>query len=236
MLIRDKKHFVMGSTLAIGFIIVFAFLFTPNFGDGLNAFEASDKMFNSISKGSTDYIAPLRDQAKAFEGSVIDVTVLEDSSSLAAKAATILAANNLQAEVGPSGLVVKESLGAILGAALADSRSMFDNDGAALSGRYGMDEKQAMFVWWKFFKSMDTALKAQKRFKEAKFASTVVAKGVEVGYNYYQVVPESASSKMGMLVFALVFYVIYTMWWGYAIFFLFEGIGLVMKAGAKKEV
>jgi hypothetical protein len=30
--------------------------------------------------------------------------------------------------------------------------------------------------------------------------------------------------------------VIYTLWWGVAILYLFEGIGLQMKAGKKKEV
>jgi hypothetical protein len=35
----------------------------------------------------------------------------------------------------------------------------------------------------------------------------------------------------------LVFYVIYTMWWGFAIFYMFDGIGLTMKkAKVKKEV
>jgi hypothetical protein len=35
----------------------------------------------------------------------------------------------------------------------------------------------------------------------------------------------------------LLFYVMYTMWWGFAIFFLFEGFGLTMKKSKiKKEV
>jgi hypothetical protein len=39
------------------------------------------------------------------------------------------------------------------------------------------------------------------------------------------------------MTFLLVFYVAYTMWWGFAIFYIFEGIGLSMKkAKVKKEV
>jgi hypothetical protein len=35
----------------------------------------------------------------------------------------------------------------------------------------------------------------------------------------------------------LIFYVVYSLWWGYAILFLFEGLGLSMKrAKVKKEV
>ncbi len=39
-----------------------------------------------------------------------------------------------------------------------------------------------------------------------------------------------------MLTFSLVFYVIYTLWFGIAVLFLFEGFGLEMKKGARKEV
>jgi hypothetical protein len=34
----------------------------------------------------------------------------------------------------------------------------------------------------------------------------------------------------------LIFYVVYTLWYGFAIFELFEGIGLTMKKSAKQEV
>ncbi len=83
---------------------------------------------------------------------------------------------------------------------------------------------------------MDKDLKRQKQFKEAALLGDVVKKGVEVAYNFAKIEPESASSRMGILSFSLVFYVVYTLWWGLAIMFLFEGIGLEMKAGAKKEV
>jgi len=33
-----------------------------------------------------------------------------------------------------------------------------------------------------------------------------------------------------------VFYVVYTMWWGYGIFFMCEGLGLEMTARKKKEM
>lgn len=236
MLIRDKKHFTWGLTLAIGFVVVFVYMFTPNFGNGKNAFEASDIMFNSIAKGSTHYIPMLKEGAGQYDTSMISLVVLEGNPALAAKAERLLTANSLSATIEPSGLRVAGSLGDIISVALRDSESMFQNEGKTLADMYAMPEKEAMYVWWKLFQSMDTALKAEKRFKEAKFLGTVVTKGVEVGYNFYKVVPESASSKAGLLTFSLVFYVVYTLWWGYAIFFLFEGMGLVMKAGAKKEM
>ena len=79
-------------------------------------------------------------------------------------------------------------------------------------------------------------MKKQKKFKAAAFLGEAVARGVEVGYNFYGIEPEKASKEAGILSFSLFFYIFYTMWWGYAIYFLFEGMGLEMKSGAKKEV
>ncbi|MBM3299773.1 MAG: hypothetical protein FJY85_07445, partial [Deltaproteobacteria bacterium] len=71
---------------------------------------------------------------------------------------------------------------------------------------------------------------------ESAFVQEVIKKGVEPGYNYFGVVSEHASSKVGILTFSLVFYVVYTLWWGIAVLWLCEGVGLQMKAGVKKEV
>ena len=128
-------------------------------------------------------------------------------------------------------------LGTILKSALADSDAMFKNKGNEVSERYGYDEKEATYYWWLSLKAIDKALKKQKKFAEASFISDVVKKAVEPGYNFYGIEGESAREHGGILTFSLVFYVVYTLWWGYAIYFLFEGFGLRMvKAKEKKEV
>jgi hypothetical protein len=57
-----------------------------------------------------------------------------------------------------------------------------------------------------------------------------------VGYNFSGIAPEKVSSKTITLIVSLVFYVCYTIWWGFSIFFLFEGFGLAMEAGKKEEM
>lgn len=72
----------------------------------------------------------------------------------------------------------------------------------------------------------DKALKKQSAFEQAKVAFNINAKVVETAYNYYKVKPEKIMDKMGIVIFSLVFYVVYTMWYGFAILFVFEGWGL----------
>jgi len=238
MLIRDKKHFTWGVLLTVSFFAALSYMFTPHFGDGHNAFEASDHMFNSIAKGSTYYLPEIMEEAKAFDGEMIEVTVLgenQESKDLMDEAAVVLGHSGAQVTPGAEGLTYSADLGALLGVALADSDAMFYNKGEDLESKYGMHPKVAMYVWWKVLQSTITELNVQKRFKEALFLKTAISKGVEVGYNFYGIEPESAASKAGTLTFDLVFYVIYTLWWGFAIFFLSEGIGLQMTKGKKSE-
>jgi hypothetical protein len=69
-------------------------------------------------------------------------------------------------------------------------------------------------------------LKKQKLFKEAKVVALVIKKVVETSYNYYTIEPQKITDKMGIVIFSLVFYVCYTLWYGFAILFMFEGWGL----------
>ena len=234
MLIQDKKHFTWGAALAVSFFVVLWYMFTPNFG-GQNAFHASDALFNSIAKDSTYYMPKVMEQAKEFDGNMIAVTVLSEEAALAAEGAVILERNGASVTSADAGLSYEADLGKLLAAALADSDAMFFNKGEELEAKYGIEARRVMFLWWKILTGTITELNLQKHFKPALFIQTAIAKGVEVGYNFYGIQPQSASSKAGTLAFALVFYVIYTLWWGFAIFFLSEGIGLQMKKGKRTE-
>ncbi|SHF86727.1 hypothetical protein SAMN02745206_02800 [Desulfacinum infernum DSM 9756] len=234
-MIRNKKAFVQGALLNVSFFVVLAVMFSPLFG-GENAFHASDRLFNTISKGSTYYIPGLQEKAKEWEGKEVNLEISLTPDRLADNAVKVLMTAGVMVGREEQALKIRGDFGKILSAALADSDAMYHNRGEEVSSRYGIPEKEALFAWWSAFMQMDKALKEQKEFKAAKFLQEVVAKGVEVGYNYYGIAPESAKSKAGILTFALVFYVIYTLWFGYAILLLFDGFGLEMKKGAKKEV
>jgi len=133
------------------------------------------------------------------------------------------------AVVSGSKLKVKGDLGRILANCLADADSMYYNRGQEVSGKYGYNERQILFNWWKAFKAMEKDLKKQKKFKEAKIVSVVVKKAIESSYNYYKIKPQKISDRLGVISFSLVFYVIYTLWYGFAIMFMFEGWGMKLE-------
>lgn len=234
MTVANRKEFSMGLIMSVAFFAVLAFMFTPSF-NGHNAFNASDDMFNSISKGSIYYIEGLRQQTRKLEGGRIDVAIRIRDEKYRDDSVRLLTAADLEVVSDGELLRVRGDFRRLLTIMLADSDAMFYNRGTEVAGKYGMDEKKAMYVWYQTALGLEKGLKTQKRFREAALLSEVIKRGLELSYNYYGVEPQKVADRAWIVLFALGFYVVYTLWWGFAIFFVFEGWGLQMSKGAKKE-
>lgn len=239
-----KKEMGIGLTLFISFFIVLFIMWTPWFGKditgrGLNAFQAADNLFNTIAKGSSYFMDALRESNADFTGKTdLDMRVQIPSDAMLPLVGTILTAHVQELEIEGNMVYFQGDLTNLVDAAIIDADDMYHNRSRELALRYGQDESQVRrigYAWYVFLKSLEREFNNQENFREAKHVSELVNRGIEVGYNFYGIQPESARSKIGILSFSLVFYVVYTLWWGYAIFFLFEGLGLKMTKGKKKE-
>ena len=228
-MIHNKKEFNGGIALLVAFFIVLFAMFQPLF-DGHNAMAYLDNLYNSISKGSAYYVPNLKEEAKTVAGYQVDVTFSMKSEAQAAGSVALLTAAGATAAADGKSLTVKGDYAAILNACLEDADAMYNNDGAALKAKYpayaDKDDRQALYDWNTILSGFDEALKDQKAFAQAKVATNIQSKVVETAYNYYSVVPEQIKDKMGIVIFSLAFYVIYTMWYGFGILFVFEGWGL----------
>jgi hypothetical protein len=155
----------------------------------------------------------------------------------------ILTAAGAKVEVkGDELKIVEGDLGKILEAAIRDSETMFRNEGDKIKALYAADMKtddiKQMFRQWNnTLPKMSKQFEKEKKMGERKICIDVVKKCVEAAYNFYGVDAVKVKDHIGLMAFLLIFYVTYTMWWGFAIFYLFEAAGLSMKkAKVKKEV
>jgi len=227
-MIAKKKEFFGGALLLLAFIAVLIIIFSPIF-KGQNGLEYLDALYNSISKGSAYYIPKVKETAGNFVGRPIEITLCLPDEKQAKQTALLFQKGGASATVAGASLRITGDLGKILENSLMDADNMYNNNGKAVSEKYGYNERQVLFNWWKAFKAMDKELKKQKKFKEAKVTALVVKKGVEPSYNYYQIEPQKISERFGIVIFSLVFYVIYTLWYGFAVMFMFEGWGLKLE-------
>ncbi len=224
-MIAHKKEFYGGFALFVGFFVVLFIIFSPVF-NGQNGMEYLDSLYNSISKGSAYYIPKVKEETDTFIGNNVTMSLQMADENQAQQTAALFTGAGATAEVSGAQIEVSGDLGNMLANCLKDSDSMYKNDGTTVSNKYGYNERQVLYNWHKALKAADKDLKKQKLFKEAKIVAMVIKKVVETSYNYYKIEPQKIGDKVGIVIFSLVFYVGYTLWYGFAILFMFEGWGL----------
>jgi hypothetical protein len=160
-----------------------------------------------------------------------------ENADAASKAAKILTRADMNVVVKGSELTINGDLAKELGNVLDDSNAMYYNNGSEISQKYGMDEGEVMSIWWGVLKRTAKEFQKTDRVEQADVIQEVMKKGIEPAFNFYDIEPQKVSDKALTVTGLLLFYILYTMWWGYAIFYLFDGLGLSMtKAKVKQEV
>jgi hypothetical protein len=235
MTIKNPAALMKGLALGVSFLAVLVISFSPIFGDGMNGLEYADNMFNKLSKGSSYFIPKIQKSVATFNGREISVVIKMSKPEEAAIAQKLLSRTGAQVKDEKGSLLVSGDFGKMLGGALADADAAFRNDGNAFQTQYGLDAQVALSAWWNIMKNMDKDLKKSKKFEEARMVISVQKKAIEAAHNFYGIDAIKVADKAGIMSGLLVFYVVYTVWWGFAIFFLFEAIGFAMKKKAKTK-
>jgi len=220
-----KKSLYKGLGLMVSFAVVLVILFVPVL-NGQNPMEYMDNLYNSISKGSAYYIPKVKDTVRAYQDDAVDVTLALADDRQAARLQRLLAAQEMTVSSSGSQVAVHGDLKALLLQILEDSDIMYVNDAERIVAKYGYDERLVLFDWWSTLKAMEYELNKQKRFNAANLVAVVQSKAVETSYNYYGIKAENIADKIGIVLVSLAFYVIYTLWYGFGIMYLFEGWGM----------
>jgi len=224
-MIAHKKEFGLGFGMMVAFFVILVLMFLPLI-KGQNGLQYLDDLYNSISKGSAYYIPKVKEKAAPLADKQVQVTLQMKDAQQAEQTATLFMQSGALVNVSDATLQISGSLGNILDNALDDADKMYYNEGVALTDKYGYNERQVLYNWWTAFQEMDKNLKSQKKFKEAKLIAFASNKAVETSYNYYGIAPQSITDKIGVVIFSLLFYVAYTLWYGFGIMFMFEGWGM----------
>ena len=240
----NKKKLTTGIILLATFLAVLIAIFMPWYGKGANGrdrngLEFSDDFFNSLAKGSSNYMADMRKVAVGFKGQTFEVQLKFKDAEVAQKAELLYTQAGAAVELNNQVLKIKADMGQVMLAAIYDAEVMFHNHGDRLTAKYNLEPKAALKTWWISFQEMDKALKKQATpasFKQAAALIEISKRSIEPGYNFYGISPEPVSNNILLLTFMLVFYVVYTLWYGYGVFEIFEGFGLGAEAGHKEEV
>ena len=255
--------FLLASFAAV-FIVILSPVFPSEYqGRKTNGLVYADHMFNTLSKGSANFFDKSLKSTKsvnysiqAVKGKVIDLTfplptqeaadnALVLFEKIGINAALTNAAGDTpeeaaEATAAPSRKGVEVSitqadLFVLLNAMITDAEMLYHNDDAAIGAQYDMDGRLAVKTWWQMASSMIKPMQRVDLIPEAAIVHTVQTKALEASYNFYGITAEKVSDNILLVIAFLLFYVLYTMWYGFSIFELFDGIGLSMNKGKKQE-
>lgn len=212
--------------MLVPFFILLAVIFSPVFPGKVNGLVFMDNLFNKISKGSVYFIPESIEAGKKAVGKILEMKIKADNEEQAGRYAALLQGGGATVTRNGVELSIQGDMGNLLQSSLADAEEMYRNNGSAVSGKYGFGERQALYDWWKLYGSMSSELTNQKKFKEAKTLGNIRKKALEPAYNYYGIDYGNYKDYLVLIVASLAFYVIYTLWYGFGIMYLFEGLGL----------
>lgn len=233
-IIKYKTDFFKGLFLLCSFAILFYFLLTPILpgekGKRITGLEYADKIFNELSKGSSYFIPEVREEIKSLSEKNVSLSVKITDVSILPIAKTILnKITGIHINLDQERLEISGNLGKILQQATEDSDLLYYNKGGELSKKYdGLPPLRIAMAWWDILKPCINELQKQGFFSEAKVVDHVVTRALEPGNNFYGIMPAKMSEHVFLVSALLIFYVVYTLWYGFGIYELFEGFGLVM--------
>jgi len=236
-MIRDSKSFLIGLVMLLTFVGIYVYMMSPSFGNGRNGLEFSDDMFNSISKGSAQEVVQkeIKNSSK-WNGTMIDLNLkCKDEDQAKRWGAALQKVEGAEVKVDKEKLALKTDLGKLFANIGEDCTNMYNNKGDVVKQKYGTEARDATNRWYSITKAIASALEKKERFKESIAIQKYQKLVIEPAYNYYGVETKFVKDNKGTMTFMLVFYLFYTLWYGFAIYYLCIGLGITMTKTAKKE-
>lgn len=233
-MIINKKQFYIGLIMLIVFTAAFAVMMSPVV-NGQTVIQTADNLFNSLTKGSTYHIPKLAQSAEKYKGTPFEVTVGAKSQKEADGLAKVFGTSGAKTEIGSDNKVkISGDLGKTAGVALQDADTLFKNNESQLKGQYGINGPDVVKYWWTGFNALNSKYKKEGNADLMTFVNSVNTKGLEVAYNFDGIQGVKVAERTGTTAFLLCFYIIYTVFYGFAIMYLMEGLGIVASAHGEK--
>jgi hypothetical protein len=223
--LKTKGLLLLASFFAV-LIAIFMPLFPGTHGEKINGLDYLDNFFNQLSKSSAYYIPEQMKKAEKYNGQQFTTSLKMKTPEEAAVTAKLFTTNKITAAAEGDKVKVSGDFGTMITIMLKDADAMYKNDGQALTAKYGVDERQTVYSWFQSLAAMEKDMTKAGQFEQAKFVKNCMSKAIEPAYNYYKVEAKPVKEEIFLLIASLAFYVIYTMWYGFGLLYLFEGLGI----------
>jgi len=228
--IVQPRKFLIGVIGILVFMLIFAGGMLFRVGDA-SALTYADNLFNTMAKDSTNFLAEATKKTIKVADQPVDIVLRPPTGAQAALLSSQFGLHGTDAAVQPDGRVhVTGRLGILANAALADVRTANHH---ALPANY--DSDITLYNWWYLFDCLSSQSIKQNNEPVASFSKEMTTRVIEPTYNFREVYAQNARELLRPILLLLLFYVLYTILYGYAIYNLFEGLGITVAGVMQKR-
>ena len=228
------RRFALGLGLLAAFAVLLAFMLAP-LSDGKSLLVVADGLFNARAKSSVNSFDKAESQAAKWVGTSVDLGVSPDEVADAEQVLRVLA-GHAEGTQAPDGRVrVTGDLGTLAEAAIADAAVLYRNETEGFAADHsGVSAAQAAYSWWLVFDGLSRRYVQEDQAGKAAFTRLVSTKVLEPSFNFRGIAVQSSGESALKLAGLLAFYLAYTMLFGLAIMYIFEGLGICASPDCRK--
>ncbi len=225
-LIVDRRKVILGVSGLAAFAAVFCVIAFPIFG-GRSFLGVADDLFNRLTKHSANHIPAAERRAAAFTGVSAAFSIEPAEFAEREKLVAVASVNGLAAAPADGGRVLlRADLSVVAAAMLRDARSAFENRGAEIEQRYGLSGEEVIYCWWTISNGFVPRDGRRASTREARFVAFLSSKVLEPTYNFRGIDARDIRGSALPVALLLAAYVLYTLWYGFSLLFLLEGLGI----------
>lgn len=241
MIVHHRKQFYIGIVLLSSFAILFYFLLTPiisdKSGNKVSGLQYADQIFNELSKGSSWFIPQAKEIAQAnLDKNILLNIPVSDQNLLSTQENILKSSAATQISIKNNRLYFTANLGQLLLKAVDCSEMLYNNNGSELENIYHIPALSLAEAWWSLLNSSIKELQKQGHITEAKAVESVLRRAIEPGNNFFGIRAQKVSDNIPVICGFLLFYVLYTVWYGFGVYELFVGLGLMNSSASNEEV
>lgn len=233
-MIRDRAKFNIGILGLVTFFIALTIWLSPVIDDQ-TGLQWADNFFNQLSKNSSHFIPRVSQDAERYRGKGFQAQVTVKDPAIAQHIAQLFARAGSEAKTRGNQVTLAGDLGAVAKIVIADAEVMYENREHDLQAKYGFPGREVIFCWWTALDAIYQQFVDSGDVTTSNFASALKTKVCEPAYNFAGITPRNASDAGLLLFMLLAFYIVYTVWYGFSILYLFEGLGITAQATRREE-
>lgn len=231
---RNRTKFTLGLVGLVTFVIALTVCLSPVLDDQ-TGLQWADGFFNQLSKNSSYFLPKVAEESANYAGKSFRAQVTPRDPVIAEHIERVFAVAGAQTRAHGKTVELAGDLGAVARAIIADAEGMYRGRERELQAAYGFSGREAIYCWWAALDAIYRQFVEEGDVPASNFASMLRTKVCEPAYNFVGIAPRSPS-EAGLPLFALLaFYLLYTVWYGFSILYLFEGLGITVQATRREE-